>query len=152
MIISHTPITKPCNAEEGINVIYFTIPKTRIRTMSSPLMMVSKGTRSAPNSRTNRRIIHDNAHAIPNTLCLLDVVRAANQHPQIPVSNQVNGSKPLASANEILKGMLMVATESHAFTFSTRLVGNETRYIVLEKPKKTPLWCAKDLLRKRLLL
>ena len=132
-------MTNQCNAEEGINVIYFTIPKKRIRTIRSPLMMVSNGTRSAPNSRTNRRIIHDNAHAIPNTLCLLDVVSDASQHHRIPVSNHVNGSKPLASANEILSGILMVATESHAFTFSIRLVGTETRYIVCYRNLKKHL-------------
>lgn len=123
-MINPTPITNPCNAEEGIRVIYFTIPKKRISKTTIPLTIVSKGTRSAQNSRTNKRIIHDNAPAIQKTLCLLEAVNAASPHHHIPVISQVSGSNQLANAREILNGILIVATESHDFRFSPRLRGN----------------------------
>jgi hypothetical protein len=99
--------------------------------MSMPLIMVSKGTRSAQNSRTKSRMIPDNAPAIQNTLCLLEAVIAANQHHHIQVSNPVSGSSQLARAREILKGMLIVATLSPAFRFCDRCVGIVYRFIVL---------------------
>jgi hypothetical protein len=75
--------------------------------------------------------IHDNAQAIPKTLCLLDAVREAIPHHQIPVSNHVSGSSQLANANEILRGMLIIATESHAFRFSPRFEGRLINDIII---------------------
>lgn len=119
-----TPITNPCNAEEGMSVIYFTIHKKRISKISIQLIIVSKGIRSAPNSRTKSNITPESAHAIQNTLYLLEVVSAANPHHRIPVNSQVSGSSQLASARDILRGILIVATERPAFRFSPRLPGN----------------------------
>ncbi len=104
--------------------------------MSNQLIIVSKGTRSAPNSRTKRRIIHERAHAIQKTLCLLEVVNAASPHPQIPVSNHVRGSNQLASARDMLRGILIVATERPAFRFSPRFQGRLINDIMIQKARK----------------
>ena len=81
-------------------------------------------------------MIHERAHAIQKTLCLLEVVSAASPHPQIPVSNQVSGSNQLASAREILRGILMVATERPAFRFSHRFQGRLMNDIIIRKHLK----------------
>lgn len=150
-MMSHTPITKPCSAEAGISVIYFTNHNKRISTMMSPLTIVRSEIRSTQNSRTNNKIIPDNAHAIQNTLCLLDAVTAANQHHRIPVSNPTNGSSPLASAREILKGILIVATLRPAFRFLDRSLGRVYRFIMVKYIKKYQCGTSKGGMRYRLL-
>lgn len=117
-----TPITNPCNAAAGMRVIYLIIPEKRMMIVSTPLTIVSKGTRSAQNSLLNKSMIPDSAPAIPKTLCLLDAVSEAIPHHQIPVRSPVSGSSPLARASEIDRGMFIIATASQACRFFFRQI------------------------------